>query len=139
MSRNPFVPVLHGIRRMLGLDPADRSVDAQLLDRFALTRDESAFAALVERHATMVWGVCRSITRDAHAAEDAFQATWIVLSRKASSLRDGGSLPGWLHRVAYRLALAARPRPAAPLEDGPTASPGPEEEADLRETREPDG
>jgi RNA polymerase sigma factor (sigma-70 family) len=136
MSHNPFVPVLNSVRRVLGLDPASQSADALLLERFALSKDEGAFAALVERHAALVWGVCRRVTGDAHAAEDAFQATWLVLSRKAGSLRDGAALPAWLHRVAYRLALRARATPAAALEDAPTSSSGPEDEVALRETRE---
>jgi RNA polymerase sigma factor (sigma-70 family) len=133
---NPFVPVLRRIRGLLGLGPASPSADAELLARFVLEEDETAFAALVERHAPLVWGVCRRVARDAHAAEDAFQATWIVLTRKAHSLRDGVSLPGWLHRVAYRLSLAARALPTVPLEDAVAETPGPEDEAALKEVRE---
>src|SRR5688500_11071625 len=122
MPANPFGPVLHGIRVRLGLSAAEP--DADLLERFALTRDDSAFAALVARHGAVVWGVCSRVAGDGHTAEDAFQATWMVLSRKAASLRGVGSLPGWLHRVAFRLALAARARPAAALTDTPAAAPG---------------
>jgi RNA polymerase sigma factor (sigma-70 family) len=135
MPANPFRLVLHGIRQRLGLDATGASPDALLLKRFVLADDESAFAALVERHGAMVWGVCRRVAGDAHAAEDAFQATWIVLSRKARSVKDGGSLPGWLHRVGYRLSLAARARPAEPLADAPAEAPGPADEAALREVR----
>lgn len=135
MSRNPFVPVLNSVRRSLGLAPSDPSADLLLLERFVRTKDEEAFATLVERHASLVWGVCRRVTGDAHTAEDAFQATWLVLSRKAGSLKDGGALPCWLFRVAYRLALAARPRLVAPLESDPVEAARPEEEAALSETR----
>src|SRR5262249_25964193 len=135
MSANPFSPVLRSIRQRLGLDATCASPDALLLERFVLADNESAFAALMERHGAMVWGVCRRVAVRAHAAEDAFQATWIVLSRKARSVKDGGSLPGWLHRVAYRLALAARAKPSAPLEEAPVEGPGPEDEAALREVR----
>jgi RNA polymerase sigma factor (sigma-70 family) len=135
MPANPFRLVLHSLRQRLGLDVAGAPPDALLLDRFMRAGDESAFAALVERHGAMVWGVCRRVTGDAHVAEDAFQATWIVLSRKGRSVKDGGSLPGWLYRVAYRLSLAARVKPAAPLEDTPVDAPGPADEAALREVR----
>jgi RNA polymerase sigma factor (sigma-70 family) len=133
MPANPFTPLLRTIRQSLGLHAPGASPDALLLDRFVRAGDEEAFAALVERHGALVWGVCRWAAGDAHAAEDAFQATWIVLSRKARTLRDGGCLPGWLHRVAHRLALAARARPAEPLADAPAEAPGPADEAALNE------
>src|SRR5262245_34654868 len=133
MSANPFNLVLRSLRQRLGRDAIGASPDAVLLERIVLANDESAFAALVARHGALVWGVCRRVAGDAHVAEDAFQATWIVLSRKARSVKGGGSLPGWLHRVAYRLSLAARVRPAAPLEDAPVEAPGPEDEAARRE------
>ena len=85
--------------------------DGQLLERFAL-RDgeasESAFAALVERHGTLVWRTCRSVLRDEHEAADAFQATFLVLVRKAGSLWVRDSIAPWLHRVALRAANQAR-------------------------------
>src|SRR5262245_53362278 len=119
MPANPFRFVLHSIRQRFGFDASGASHDALLLDRFVRAGEEEAFAALVKRHGAMVWGVCRRVAGDAHTAEDAFQATWIVLTRKARSVKDGGSLPGWLYRVAYRLALAARARPRDPLGDAP--------------------
>ena len=133
MSANPFSRVLRSIRQRLGLDAVGASPDALLLERFVLTGDESAFTALVARHGALVWGVCRRVAGNAHTAEDVFQATWIVLARKARSVKAGGSLPGWLHRVAYRLAVAARPRPAEPLTDAPAEAPSPEDEAAQRE------
>ncbi len=85
--------------------------DGQLLERFAL-RDgevaELAFAALVDRHGGIVLSTCRSILRDDHEARDAFQATFLVLVRKAGSLWVRDSLGPWLHRVAYRAAAHAR-------------------------------
>jgi RNA polymerase sigma factor (sigma-70 family) len=135
MLANPFRFALHSIRQRLGLEAAGASPDALLLDRFVQAGDEKAFTALVERHGALVWDVCRRVAGDAHAAEDAFQATWIVLFRKARTLRDGGFLAGWLHRVAYRLSLTARARRAAPLEDAPVDAPGPEDEVSLREVR----
>jgi RNA polymerase sigma factor (sigma-70 family) len=85
--------------------------DACLLERFLGQRDETAFAALVHRHGAMVLGVARTIV-DSHAAEDVFQATFLVLARKAQSLRKRESLASWLYGVAYRIAHNARVRAA---------------------------
>jgi RNA polymerase sigma factor (sigma-70 family) len=82
--------------------------DAQLLERFAVERDEAAFELLVWRHSKMVLGTCRRVLRDAHEAEDAFQACFLVLARRAGSIGRRESVAGWLHKVALRLALAAR-------------------------------
>src|SRR5262245_8958758 len=82
----------------------DRVTDGDLLDRFAKDRDQAAFELLIWRHGSLVLGTCRRILRDEHLAEDAFQATFLVLARKASSL-DGRNLPGWLHKVARRAAV----------------------------------
>jgi RNA polymerase sigma factor (sigma-70 family) len=81
--------------------------DAQLVARFLDRRDEGAFAALVARHGPMVLAVCRGVLRDQSDAEDAFQATFLVLFRKAGGLKSAGSLGSWLYRVAYRIALRA--------------------------------
>ncbi|QEH34699.1 ECF RNA polymerase sigma factor SigW [Aquisphaera giovannonii] len=80
----------------------------QLLDRFARDRDGVAFATIVERHGPMVLGVCRQLLRDPNDVDDAFQATFLVLVRKASSLRRKDLLGNWLYGVAYRVALRAR-------------------------------
>src|SRR3954451_23823916 len=85
--------------------------DGQLLERFATGRGESAelaFAALVERHGPMVLRVCRGVLADPHDAEDAFQATFLVLVKKARGLWVRDSLGPWLHQVAYRTASCAR-------------------------------
>jgi RNA polymerase sigma factor (sigma-70 family) len=95
--------------------------DAVLLERYLHQHDEAAFAALVARHGTLVLRLCRRILGDAHAAEDAFQATFLILARKAHSLKQPDALPAWLYGVARRVALKARGRAsrrtAAPLDE----------------------
>ncbi len=81
--------------------------DSQLLDRFLARRDAAAFEALIIRHGPMVMSVCRGILRDPNDAEDAFQATFLLLVRKAGSIRRRDALGGWLHRIAYRVAIQA--------------------------------
>ncbi len=98
------------LRRLLGLarrasDPTD---DAGLLARFAASADADAFELLVWRHGGMVLGVARRILGDEHAAEDAFQATFLALARQAKSVRRNGCVAGWLHRVARRVAMRAK-------------------------------
>src|SRR5262249_17684685 len=83
---------------------AANMTDRQLLERFASRRDEDAFAHLVHRHGPMVLGVCRQILRQEQDAEDAFQATFLVLSRKAGAIHSPEALPNWLYGVANRLA-----------------------------------
>jgi RNA polymerase sigma factor (sigma-70 family) len=91
-----------------GPAPSDR----QLLDRFAHQGEQAAFAELVARHGPMVLAVCRRVTGDEHEAEDAFQATFLVLAQKAGGAGWSESVAGWLHSVAHRVALKARGRAA---------------------------
>ena len=81
--------------------------DGELLARYTTSNDGLAFAAIVARHGPMVVATCRAVLQREHDVEDAFQATFLVLARKAGSVRAGDALGGWLHRVAYRLAVQA--------------------------------
>ncbi len=101
-------PLLNHLQHLLGQANADLSDDASLLKRFVSRRDETAFAALLARHGPMVLGVCRRILRHDHEAEDAFQAVFLLLARKASSLRHPETLAAWLYGAARRLALTAQ-------------------------------
>jgi RNA polymerase sigma factor (sigma-70 family) len=104
--------VLQHLRRLAGPHPAAQPPDGQLLERFIAGRDEAAFAALVRRHGPMVLNVCRSVLRHEQDAEDAFQATFLVLARRAASLREPAAVAGWLYEVAYRIALKAQAQAA---------------------------
>ena len=87
---------------------AGSASDASLLRAFLTSRDEKAFATLVQRHGPMVLGVCQRILRNPHDADDAFQAVFLVLVRRAASIRPGSMLASWLYGVARRTALQAR-------------------------------
>src|SRR5579883_1122887 len=100
--------VVGRLRAVLAGRQAPGLTDADLLGRFVHRRDEVAFEALVHRHGPMVLGVCRRILRHEQDAEDAFQATFLVLVRKAASLRSPQTLGNWLYGVARRTALEAR-------------------------------
>ena len=86
--------------------------DDQLLNRFFQEREDAAFAVLVERYGPLVYGVCRRILYDSNDAEDAFQATFLVLVRKGGTLRDPGRLANWLYGVAHRTARKLRAKAA---------------------------
>ncbi len=103
------------IRTLFEVGTAGVLTDGQLLEQFASRADESAeaaFAALVARHGPMVWCVCRGVLGDAHDAEDAFQATFLVLAKRAGSIRDPDLLGNWLYGVARRTAQKAKARRA---------------------------
>jgi RNA polymerase sigma factor (sigma-70 family) len=108
MATGQLTPLLGRLQRAtLRRDGAGLS-DVCLLDQFVRRHDEAAFAALVKRHGPMVMGVCLRALRHRQDAEDAFQATFLVLVRKAASLRFGNQLANWLYGVAYHMALKVR-------------------------------
>jgi RNA polymerase sigma factor (sigma-70 family) len=108
MASEPASPVSQFLRQIAGPPPDCDLSDRHLLERFVTARDEAAFAVLVRRHGPMVLGVCRRLLHDAHEAEDAFQATFLVLVHKARSIGRPELLGPWLHGVAHRTAARAR-------------------------------
>lgn len=123
MTTGEQAAVLRYIRRVG--EPSAGDSDRALLERFARQRDAAAFAALVRRHGPMVLGVCRRVLHNAHDADDAFQATFLLLVHRAGTLRRPEQLGPWLHGVAHRVALKARSlalrryRLEGPLSDPP--------------------
>jgi RNA polymerase sigma factor (sigma-70 family) len=108
MSQSSLDKVLQHVRNVAVAQNATAQSDAELVYAFASQNDQAAFAALVKRHGPLVLAVCRRVLCRLEDAEDAFQAAFIVLARRAAKLGKEGSLGGWLHRVAYRIALDAR-------------------------------
>src|SRR5262245_51700607 len=100
--------VLEEVRRFIAASHPDHRSDRALLEQFALRRDESAFAELVRRHGPMVLGVRRRVLRHSADADDAFQATFLILVRKAAAIRDADRLGPWLYGVAWRVANKLR-------------------------------
>src|SRR5579885_186996 len=113
-SRRPGGPFMAGVqlrqvlRHVRALAGADDASDRRLLEHFAGAHEEEAFAEVVRRHGPLVWGVCRRVLHHQQDAEDVFQATFLVLARRAGSVRWGESVAGWLHETARRTALKAR-------------------------------
>ncbi len=108
MHASTLHSVLDYLRKLTAPTRPHELRDTELLERFCLRREEAAFTLLVQRHGPMVLNVCRRILGDVHQAEDAFQATFLILVRKAGSIHRQQSLGGWLHRVASHLALRTR-------------------------------
>lgn len=128
MAASPFAVVLRHLERMLQGAPGEGTSDAQILERYCATKDHAAFEALVRRHGPLVWRVCCRLLQGTDGAEDAFQATFLVLARRAGAIRKPGSLPSWLHGVAFRICRKVRadlgrqgriqsPRPTSSLVD----------------------
>src|SRR6516165_12016025 len=105
MATPPSSTLLKQINQALAISQA--RPDQQLLQDFVAQKDESAFATLLKRHGPMVLGICRRVLHDRHEAEDAFQATFLVLARKAGSIRKRQAVGSWLHGTGYRLARKA--------------------------------
>jgi RNA polymerase sigma factor (sigma-70 family) len=114
--------VLQHVRSLVGAPGLDLS-DGQLLELFTARREEAAFEALVRRHGPLVLGACRRALRDPHDADDAFQATFLVLARKAHALDRRGSVAGWLYTVAQRICLKTRAGRRRPPPPPPAAAP----------------
>ncbi|HMF15082.1 MAG TPA: sigma-70 family RNA polymerase sigma factor, partial [Gemmataceae bacterium] len=100
-------PVARRLQQVLGAHRVREWTDAQLLQQFVARREEDAFAALLRRHGPLVLGVCRRVLRREQDAEDAFQATFLMLARHAESIRETNSVGSWLYRVAHRIATKA--------------------------------
>ena len=108
MATSHLASLLLHIRRLAEPPAGNERSDGELLERFAHNRDEAAFELLLHRHGAMVHNLCRSILHDSHSADDALQATFLVLARKAASIRKRHSVASWLYGVAYRIALRAK-------------------------------
>jgi RNA polymerase sigma factor (sigma-70 family) len=108
MSSGTLSQVLRQLCRLVGAKSVEELSDRQLLEAFAQHHDADAFAVLVQRHGPMVLGICRRVLQDAHDAEDAFQATFLVLARKSGAIRRQEAVGHWLCGTAYRVALKAR-------------------------------
>lgn len=104
---------LRNLRDLLARTKADLMADAPLLEQYTARRDEEAFAALLRRHGPMVLSLCRRLLHHEQDAEDAFQATFLLLAAKASAVRKRSSIASWLYGVAYRVAFRLRARDAA--------------------------
>src|SRR5262249_51542770 len=102
MARGTLGQLLCQFRRLIAADQSAQT-DGQLLERYVTRHDEEAFTSLVQRHGPMVLNVCRRVLPVAHDAEDAFQATFLVLVRRAAALDRQGSVANWLHTVAYHI------------------------------------
>jgi RNA polymerase sigma factor (sigma-70 family) len=108
MPRGQLESVLHLLRRATPPYPNPEPTDNQLLERYVAHRDAEAFATIVRRHGGHVWSVCRHVLGHYQDADDAFQATFLVLVSRAATIRKTAALASWLHGVAYRTAQSAR-------------------------------
>jgi RNA polymerase sigma factor (sigma-70 family) len=133
MAITPMSEVIHYLRSSL-LPEGGELTDGQLLECYLSCRQPAALEALVRRHGLMVWNVCRRVLGCDHDAEDAFQATFLVLVRKAASVHPRAKVGNWLYGVAHQTALKARAtrakrlareRPVSHTPDSPARSPGP--------------
>src|SRR5262249_33654641 len=107
MQTRPLGQALRQLRQIAAAADGSR-LDAVLVERLSPSNEGVASARLVERHGPLVLGVCRRVLRNHHDAEDAFQATFLVLARKARDIRQRDALAGWLYKVAYHLSVKLR-------------------------------
>jgi RNA polymerase sigma-70 factor (ECF subfamily) len=139
MADKPLDTVFRYARKLASVQTTRDTSDHALLSQFVAGKDESAFTALMERHGPMVLGVCRRALRNAHDAEDACQATFLVLARRATRIRKTTSLGSWLHGVAARVSANLRReqsrRSLRERNKPPAASGGPAEEVSWREVQ----
>jgi RNA polymerase sigma factor (sigma-70 family) len=143
MGRSDIGSVLQYIRGAAEAEKLGGLPDRELLQRFVERHEEAAFAVLMQRHGPMVLGVCRRVLRQTQDAEDAFQATFLLLARGAGAIRNPDSVGGWLHGVALRAASKLRSkiarRPPATVAEGQTsagsAASDPIDEATWKELR----
>jgi RNA polymerase sigma factor (sigma-70 family) len=108
MNRLTTSPILDSIRRLIGDQHVNELPDQELLCRFRTEHDEAAFHGLLSRHGPMVLDVCRNVLRNEADAEDAFQATFLILAQKAAAIQKEAAVGSWLYGVAFRVALKAR-------------------------------
>src|SRR6202521_2307042 len=108
MPASQMSGVIQHLRRAVLLQDGWGLSDGQLLECFIKRREEAALAALVRRHGPMVWGVCRRVLRNHQDAEDAFQATFLVLVRKSASIVPREMVANWLYGVAHQTAIRVR-------------------------------
>jgi RNA polymerase sigma factor (sigma-70 family) len=113
MATNQMSEIIQQFRKAALLRDGAGLTDGQLLEEYISRRDEAAFAALVRRHGPMVWGVCRRVLHNHHDAEDAFQASFLVLVRKAALIVPRARVANWLYGVAHQTALKVRATAAA--------------------------
>jgi RNA polymerase sigma factor (sigma-70 family) len=136
---SPITKVLEHLRKTMLLREEDHLSDGQLLDRFLKKRDDAddaAFAALVRRHGPMVWGVCLRIVGHTDDAEDAFQATFLILVRKAAAIKPRDAVGNWLYGVASHASLKARTASARVRAKEKQVTSMPEPAKDQRDDRE---
>src|SRR5262249_24892693 len=137
MAGRRLAGVLRFLRHRVNPEGDSGPTDGQLLQRFVTQGDEGAFAALLQQHGPLVLGVCRQVLGNEHDAEDAFQATFLVLARKAASIRKQQSVAAWLHRVAFNIARTARTsaarRQAHERQAAPVSPANPVDEVVLRD------